>query len=77
MQAGYPEAVSSEKAKIRGADGVRRTGRQNCGVRKQREHVAGTAESKTLGMHGNFTRENRETLLPSVAARRRKGGRRR
>ena len=77
MQAGYPEVVSSEIAKIRGADGVRRTGRQYCGVRQPREYAAGTAESKTPGMHGNFTRENRETLLPSVAARRRIGGRRR
>ena len=32
MQAGYPEVVSSEIAKIREADGVRPTGRQQCGV---------------------------------------------
>src|SRR5208283_4729922 len=37
--------------------------------------VAGTAESKTPGMHGNFTCENRETLLPSAACRVRIGGR--
>ena len=33
MQAGYPEVMSSEIAKIRSADGVRLTGRQNCGAR--------------------------------------------
>jgi hypothetical protein len=57
--------MSSEIAKTRGADGVRLTGRQNCDVRK-REYVAGSAESKTPRMHGNFTRENRETLSSSA-----------
>src|ERR1035437_3892957 len=73
MQAGYPEAVSSERAKIRGADGVRRTGRQNCGVRKHREYAAGTAESKTLGMHGNWVpsghaRTERPSASPAKSA---------
>ena len=34
MQAGYPEVVSSEIAKIRDADGVRQSGRQYCDVRQ-------------------------------------------
>src|SRR5262249_22613938 len=34
MQAGYPEIVSSEIVKARGADGVRLTGRQHCGARQ-------------------------------------------
>jgi hypothetical protein len=67
MQAGYPEVVSSEIAKIRGADGVRRTGRQHDGARPPKR---GLAESKTPSMHGNFTHENRETPLPSAAAKR-------
>src|SRR5580700_7303251 len=33
-----------------------------------RECVAGTAESKTPRMHGNFTHANRKTPLPSAAA---------
>src|SRR5579871_665264 len=43
----------------------------------EREYATGAAESKTLGMHGNFTHENRETLSSSVAERRRIGGRKR
>ena len=76
MQAEYPEVVNSEKAKSE-APAVSGEPEGNCGVRQQREHDVGTAESKTPGMHGNFTRENRETQLPSAAARRRIGGRRR
>jgi hypothetical protein len=77
MQAEYPEVVSSENVKISSADGVRLTGRQHCGARQKRERAAGTAESKTSRMHGNFTHENRETPLSSEAARRRIGGRKR
>ena len=59
---------------FRGADGVRQQGRQ------QRAHVLtrawrGPAESKTPGMQRNSMRENRETPLTPVAARRRAGGR--
>jgi hypothetical protein len=68
--------MSSEIAKISSADGVKASGRQHGGTRN-RERVTGTAESQTPRMYGNFTRENREALLLSVAARRRNGGRKR
>src|SRR6266851_8614165 len=73
---GIPEVDELRKRQSRGADGVSHAGRQYGGVR-QRERVTGPAESKTPCMHRNFTRENRETVLPSAAARRRIGGRRR
>jgi hypothetical protein len=59
---GIPEVDELRNLKIMGADGVKTTGRQHGGAR-QRECVDGPAESKTPGMHRNFTRENRETLL--------------
>ena len=76
MQAGYPEVVSSEIVQSRGADGVRQY-RKATRWRAIARVRRGPAESKTPRMHRNFTRENRETPLPSVAARRRTGGRRR
>ena len=68
--------MSSEIIKTGCADGVRSPGRQHGGTRK-RERVTGTAESQTPRMYGNFTRENREALLLSAAARLRNGGRKR
>ena len=68
MQAGYPEVVSSEIAKIRDADGVSHTGRQQSGARQTPARHS-PAESKTPRMHGNFTRENREAPLLSAAGR--------
>ena len=53
-----------------GADGVTLSGRQHGGARK-RECATGPAESKTPGMHGNFTHENREAPLSSAG---RQGG---
>src|SRR6267378_4335069 len=41
----------------------------NTAVRDKRKCIAGPAESKTPRMHRNFTRENREAPLPSVAER--------
>ena len=49
----------------RSADAVTRDGRQHRGKR-YREHSADSAQSETPGMHGNSTRENRET--PSALA---------
>jgi RNA-directed DNA polymerase len=50
----------------RSADVVHHGGRQHRGVR-EREHSADSAQSKTPCMHGNSTRENRETPLVPVA----------
>ena len=75
MQARYPEVVSSE-IRQQGADGVTMHGRQHSGAR-YRERIAGPAESKTLSMYRNFTRENREAPWLSVVGRRRTAGRRR
>src|SRR5215813_14577348 len=44
---------------------------------REREHAAGAAESKTPRMHGNFTRENRETWPLPEPEQRRAGGRKR
>ena len=49
---------------------------QEHGVR-QTQARRGPAESKTPGMHRNFTRENRETPPPSVVSMTRTAGRRR
>ena len=68
--------MSSEIDKTMGADGVKPTGRQHGGAR-QRECVNGPAESRTPRMHGNFTHENRETLLLSAELWWRIGGRKR
>ena len=59
---------------FRGADGVRQHGRQPSGGRT-RKAAAGPAESKIPGMQRNSMRENRETPLSPVVARRRAGGR--
>jgi hypothetical protein len=50
----------------RSADVVQHGGRQHRRVR-DREHSADSAQSETSGMHGNSTRENRETPLVPVA----------
>ena len=60
---------------VRGADRVRRPGRQQRGVR-QAQVRRGPAESKTPGMQRNFMCENRETPLPPAGSWR-AGGRRR
>ncbi len=50
----------------RSADVVHQGGRQHRRVR-EREHSVDSAQSETPGMHGNSTRENRETPLVPVA----------
>jgi hypothetical protein len=57
-----------------GADGVRRPGRLQRGVRYTRVR-SGPTESKTPGMQRNFMRENRETPLSSAGSTARIGGR--
>ena len=59
---------------LRGADGVRRTGRQQC-VDAIARAWRGPAESKTPCMQRNFMRENRETPQSSASSER--AGRRR
>src|ERR1700676_3403914 len=49
------------------ADAVTRDGRQHR-RRRHREHSADSAQSETPGMHGNSTRENRETQSAPVEA---------
>src|SRR5712692_8558969 len=56
----------------RSADVVQHGGRQHRGVR-HRKHREDSAQSEAPGMHGNFTRENRET--PSAPAAERVAGR--
>jgi hypothetical protein len=73
---GIPEVDELRNSEEQSADGVTQSGRQHGGARR-RECAADSAESQTPGMHGNFTHENRETLLPSDAARRGIGGRKR
>ncbi len=60
----------------RSADVVLHGGRQYRQIR-YRKYLADSAQSETPGMHGNFTRENRETLWPCAAGTVRIGGRRR
>ena len=59
---------------LRGADGVRRTGRQQRADAKTRAR-RGPAESEAPGMQRNSMRENRETPQPPADSRR--AGRRR
>ena len=66
--------IELRKQKIRGADGVRRHGRQQRACAKSRAW-RGPAESKTPGMQGNSVRENREA--PPLPASRQRAGRRR
>jgi len=75
MQAGYPEVVSSEIGKIREStvSAYPEDNRAAC----DNASAQRPAESKTPGMHRNFTRENREAPLPSVGSRTRTAGRRR
>ena len=68
--------LSREMDENQSADAVGTSGRQHWWMREC-EHPSDSARSKTPCMLGNFTHENRETRLPSVAARRRIGGRRR
>ena len=67
MQAGYPEVVSSEIAKIR-VPTASSSAEGNTEVRANAS-ASGPAESKTPRMHRNFTRENREAPWPSVVGR--------
>ncbi len=75
MQARYPEVVSSEIGKIREST-VSASPEDN---RATRDNASAScpAESKTLRMHRNFTRENRETPSLPVGSRSRTAGRRR
>ena len=66
MQAGYPEVDELRNRENPGADGVTQYGRPH-GVHER--ECAAHAESKTPGMHRNFTHENRETPLPSAASK--------
>ena len=75
MQAGYPEVVSSEIAKIR-VPTASSSAEGNTEVRVNAS-ASGPAESKTPRMHRNFTRENREAPWQSVVGRPRTAGRRR
>ena len=59
---------------VRGADGVRQHGRQQCTDAEARAWC-GPAESKTPSMQRNSVRENRETRQPPAAIER--AGRRR
>ena len=56
-------ALSRERTGNQRVDAVSKCGRQHRWMRN-REHPSGSARSKTPGMHGNFTRENRE--VPST-----------
>src|ERR1019366_4562363 len=58
MQAGYPEVVSSEIAKIRVPTASSSV--EGNTVVCANASASGPAESKTPRMHRNFTRENRE-----------------
>ena len=58
--------LSCEIIAIRSADAVQQGGRQHRRVR-YREHPQDSAQSETPGMHGNSTRENRETPSTPVA----------
>ena len=75
MQAGQPEVVSSEIA----SPGCRRcqANRKATQRRAPTQVRRGPAESKTPGMHRNFTRENREAPWPPAVERQRAGGRKR
>ena len=75
MQAGYPEVVSSEIGKI-GESTVSAHPEDNKAA-CDNASTPGPAESKTPGMHRNFTRENREAPPSSVGSRARTAGRRR
>ena len=72
---GIPKVVSSEIGKIREST-VSAYPEDN---RAARDNASAPcpAESKTPGMHRNFTRENREAPLPSVGSATRTAGRRR
>src|SRR2546427_2748724 len=60
------QGIELRNNRIRSADVVPRDGRPYRGGR-YREPVADSAQSKTPGMHGNSTRENRETPSTRVA----------
>lgn len=65
MQAGYPEVVSSEIGRIR--ESTVSAYPEDNKVACDNASALHPAESKTPGMHRNFTRENREPPLPSVS----------
>jgi hypothetical protein len=60
------QVFSRETTKLRGADAVRRSGRQNS-THRYREMLRDPARSKTLYTYGNTSHENREILgLPAA-----------
>ena len=59
------QGIELRNNRDRSADAVPHGGRQNRQVRYCK-HLVDSAQSETPGMHGNFTRENREA--PSVSA---------
>jgi len=75
MQAGYPEVVSSEIARIR-VPTASSSAEGNTEVRANAS-ASGPAESKTPRTHRNSMRENRETQSLSAAEEQRTGGRKR
>lgn len=58
--------VFSRESQLRGADAVRRSGRPHL-ERRQRKTPRNPARSQTPRMHGNTSRENRESLCLSAA----------
>ncbi len=58
--------LSRERNSLRGADAVRRSGRQHS-AHRYREMRRGPARSETPSMYGNTSRENREIPCPPVA----------
>ena len=56
---------SRERTFLRGADAVRRSGRQHP-AHRYREMRRDPARSKTLSTYGNTSHENREILCPPV-----------
>jgi hypothetical protein len=65
MQAGYPEVVSSEIWQIR--ESTVSAYPEDHKAARDIASAPHPAESKTPGMHRNFTRENREAPSPSAA----------
>jgi RNA-directed DNA polymerase len=68
------QGIELRNNRIRSADAVPRGGRPHR-ARREREHRVDSAQSKTPGMSGNSTRENRETPSSpvTVAGRQEKG----
>jgi RNA-directed DNA polymerase len=62
------QVFSRETTKLRGADAVRRSGRQHS-AHRNREMLRGPARSETLCTYGNISHENREILCLPAADR--------